>query len=112
LLPLLNAMPDAWWPLLEKHVAERQQVGASMGPTRAEDDDLTILEGLCSLAPFRHRRCGMSIFPIISADQRLSERRGAKILLVGPTGVRKTSNAAAQRTCRNGLTEEGIGAVQ
>jgi hypothetical protein len=32
----------------------------------------------------------MSIIPIISADQRLSERRGAKILLLGPTGVGKT----------------------
>jgi hypothetical protein len=28
---------------------------------------------------------------IISADQRLAERRGAKILIVGPTGVGKTS---------------------
>ena len=28
---------------------------------------------------------------IISADERLSERRGAKVLLVGPTGVGKTS---------------------
>jgi ABC-type arginine transport system ATPase subunit len=33
----------------------------------------------------------MNIIPIISADQRLSERRGAKILLVGPTGVGKSS---------------------
>src|SRR5262249_53312810 len=28
---------------------------------------------------------------IISADQRLAEKRGAKILIVGPTGVGKTS---------------------
>src|SRR6516225_6835842 len=28
---------------------------------------------------------------IISADQRLAEQRGAKILIVGPTGVGKTS---------------------
>jgi ABC-type uncharacterized transport system fused permease/ATPase subunit len=28
---------------------------------------------------------------IISADQRLSEKRGAKILITGPTGVGKTS---------------------
>jgi hypothetical protein len=28
---------------------------------------------------------------IISADERLRERRGAKVLLVGPTGVGKTS---------------------
>jgi AAA domain len=33
----------------------------------------------------------MRSIPIISADQRLSERRGAKILLVGPTGVGKTT---------------------
>jgi hypothetical protein len=33
---------------------------------------------------------------IISADQRLAERRGAKILIVGPTGVGKTS---LLRTC-------------
>jgi hypothetical protein len=32
----------------------------------------------------------MNIIPIISADQRLSDR-GAKILLVGPTGVGKSS---------------------
>jgi len=37
-------MPDDWWPLLEKHLAKRQQqpVSASKAPTRAEDDDLTI----------------------------------------------------------------------
>jgi hypothetical protein len=28
---------------------------------------------------------------IISADERLRERRGAKVLIVGPTGVGKTS---------------------
>ena len=28
---------------------------------------------------------------IITADQRLAEKRGAKILIVGPTGVGKTS---------------------
>ena len=28
---------------------------------------------------------------IISADERLAERRGAKVLIVGPTGVGKTS---------------------
>ena len=28
---------------------------------------------------------------IISADERLAEKRGAKVLLVGPTGVGKTS---------------------
>jgi hypothetical protein len=28
---------------------------------------------------------------IISADERLRERRGAKLLIVGPTGVGKTS---------------------
>ena len=28
---------------------------------------------------------------IISADERLSEKRGAKILITGPTGVGKTS---------------------
>jgi len=28
---------------------------------------------------------------IISADERLREKRGAKILIVGPTGVGKTS---------------------
>jgi ATPase subunit of ABC transporter with duplicated ATPase domains len=28
---------------------------------------------------------------IISADERLRERRGAKILVIGPTGVGKTS---------------------
>jgi ATPase subunit of ABC transporter with duplicated ATPase domains len=28
---------------------------------------------------------------IITADQRLAERRGAKILVVGPTGIGKTS---------------------
>ena len=28
---------------------------------------------------------------IISADERLAEKRGAKILIVGPTGVGKTS---------------------
>ena len=33
----------------------------------------------------------MSSVNIISADERLAERRGAKILLVGPSGVGKTS---------------------
>src|SRR6516165_10791492 len=28
---------------------------------------------------------------IISADERLAERRGAKVLLLGPTGIGKTS---------------------
>ena len=28
---------------------------------------------------------------IITADERLAEKRGAKILIVGPTGVGKTS---------------------
>ena len=28
---------------------------------------------------------------IISADERLREQRGAKVLIVGPTGVGKTS---------------------
>ena len=31
---------------------------------------------------------------IISAEERLAEKRGAKILLVGPSGVGKTSAAA------------------
>jgi hypothetical protein len=39
---LLAAVPDAWWPVLEKHVDERQQqqASASKAPTRADDDDL------------------------------------------------------------------------
>jgi ABC-type uncharacterized transport system fused permease/ATPase subunit len=28
---------------------------------------------------------------IISADERMAERRGAKVLIIGPTGVGKTS---------------------
>ena len=31
---------------------------------------------------------------IIGADERLAEKRGAKILIVGPAGVGKTSSAA------------------
>jgi hypothetical protein len=33
----------------------------------------------------------MSMLRIISADERLAEHRGAKILIVGPTGIGKTS---------------------
>jgi hypothetical protein len=41
LKPLLAAMPDAWWPDLEKHVAEhqQQQASASRAPTGIVDDD-------------------------------------------------------------------------
>jgi AAA domain len=35
---------------------------------------------------------------IISADERLAERRGAKILLVGPSGAGKTSQLRPRRT--------------
>jgi hypothetical protein len=34
---------------------------------------------------------GISVMRIIGADERLAERRGAKILIVGPAGVGKTS---------------------
>jgi hypothetical protein len=45
---VLAAFPDAWWPLLEKHAAERrqQQTISSKAPTPAGDDDLTIPEYL------------------------------------------------------------------
>ena len=36
-------------------------------------------------------RAMRSIMQIISADERLGERRGAKALIIGPTGVGKTS---------------------
>ena len=35
-------------------------------------------------------RAMRSIMQIISADERLAEKRGAKVLVVGPTGVGKT----------------------
>jgi Protein of unknown function (DUF3102) len=44
--PLLAAIPDAWWPLLEKRVAECQRASASRGSTPADDDDLAIPECL------------------------------------------------------------------
>ncbi len=31
--------------------------------------------------------------PIISADQRLKEKKGIKLLLLGPSGVGKTTSA-------------------
>jgi hypothetical protein len=37
---------------------------------------------------------------IITADERLAERRGAKILLVGPTGIGKTSQLRTLDTAR------------
>ena len=43
-----------------------------------------------SAAPAHRDRRG-GVVRIITADQRLSEQRGAKILVVGPTGVGKTS---------------------
>jgi hypothetical protein len=39
LKPLLEAIPDDWWPLLAKHVAKRQRASAPKAPTQAEDDE-------------------------------------------------------------------------
>src|SRR5262249_39971034 len=42
-------------------------------------------------APPRCKLVELGVMKIISADQRLSEQRGVKLLLVGPSGVGKTS---------------------
>jgi hypothetical protein len=61
LKPLLAAIPPAWWPLIEQHLAERQKLPLpTVTATAAIPDDLFILPFLQRATPEREIGAGRS----------------------------------------------------